>query len=82
MAADFCMSNPTPAFAPVAGAGAWGVRAGGWGARADGAESGARRRRRVVNKTEPSAEILDPADLIFANGSEKLKLYFMIGLPT
>jgi hypothetical protein len=29
-----------------------------------------------------NAEILDKADLIFANGIENLKLYFMIGLPT
>jgi len=38
--------------------------------------------RRVINKTVTNDEILDRADLIFRNGIENLKLYFMIGLPT
>ncbi|HTI36721.1 MAG TPA: radical SAM protein [Vicinamibacterales bacterium] len=45
-------------------------------------ETGSDRLRRVINKTVTNAEILDKADLIFANGIENLKLYFMIGLPT
>jgi radical SAM superfamily enzyme YgiQ (UPF0313 family) len=45
-------------------------------------ETGSDRLRRVVNKTVTNAEILDAAELIFANGIESLKLYYMIGLPT
>ena len=45
-------------------------------------ETGSDRLRRVINKTVTNDEILDRADLIFANGIENLKLYFMIGLPT
>jgi radical SAM superfamily enzyme YgiQ (UPF0313 family) len=36
----------------------------------------------VINKTVTNAEILDRVDVIFGNGIENLKLYFMIGLPT
>jgi radical SAM superfamily enzyme YgiQ (UPF0313 family) len=45
-------------------------------------ETGSDRLRRVINKTVTNDEILDRAELIFANGVENLKLYFMIGLPT
>ena len=45
-------------------------------------ETGSDRLRRVINKTVTNAEILDKAELIFANGIENLKLYFMLGLPT
>jgi len=45
-------------------------------------ETGSDRLRRVINKTMTNDEILDRADLIFRNGIENLKLYFMIGLPT
>ncbi len=45
-------------------------------------ETGSDRLRRVINKTVTNEEILAAADLIFANGIENLKLYFMIGLPT
>ena len=45
-------------------------------------EAGSDRMRRVINKTVTNDEILDRADLIFRNGIENLKLYFMIGLPT
>jgi radical SAM superfamily enzyme YgiQ (UPF0313 family) len=45
-------------------------------------EAGSDRMRRVINKTVTSDEILDRADLIFRNGMENLKLYYMIGLPT
>jgi radical SAM superfamily enzyme YgiQ (UPF0313 family) len=45
-------------------------------------ETGSDRLRRVINKTVTNDEILDRADLIFRNGIENLKLYFMIGLPT
>jgi radical SAM superfamily enzyme YgiQ (UPF0313 family) len=45
-------------------------------------ETGSDRLRRVINKTMTNADILERADLIFAEGIENLKLYFMIGLPT
>jgi radical SAM superfamily enzyme YgiQ (UPF0313 family) len=45
-------------------------------------ETGSDRLRRVINKTVTNAEIAEKADLIFANGIENLKLYYMIGLPT
>src|SRR5258708_10554364 len=45
-------------------------------------ETGSDRLRRVINKTVTNDEILDRADLIFANDIENLKLYYMIGLPT
>lgn len=45
-------------------------------------ETGSDRLRRVINKTVTNEEIIDRAELIFANGIENLKLYFMIGLPT
>jgi radical SAM superfamily enzyme YgiQ (UPF0313 family) len=45
-------------------------------------ETGSDRLRRVINKTVTNDEILDRTELIFANGIENLKLYYMIGLPT
>ncbi len=45
-------------------------------------ETGSDRLRRVINKTVTNAEILERAEVIFANGVENLKLYYMIGLPT
>jgi radical SAM superfamily enzyme YgiQ (UPF0313 family) len=45
-------------------------------------ETGSDRLRRVINKTITNDEILSAAEMIFANGIENLKLYFMIGLPT
>jgi radical SAM superfamily enzyme YgiQ (UPF0313 family) len=45
-------------------------------------ETGSDRLRRVINKTVTNAEILAATELIFANGIENLKLYYMIGLPT
>ncbi|HMF96766.1 MAG TPA: radical SAM protein [Vicinamibacterales bacterium] len=45
-------------------------------------ETGSDRLRRVINKTVTNDEIVDSAELIFANGIESLKLYYMIGLPT
>ena len=45
-------------------------------------ETGSDRLRRVINKTVTNAEILAATDLIFANGIDNLKLYYMIGLPT
>jgi len=45
-------------------------------------ETGSDRLRRVINKTVTNDEILAATELIFANGIENLKLYYMIGLPT
>jgi radical SAM superfamily enzyme YgiQ (UPF0313 family) len=45
-------------------------------------EAGSDRLRRVINKTVTNEEILERADVIFRNGIENLKLYYMIGLPT
>ncbi len=45
-------------------------------------EAGSDRMRRVINKTVTTDEILERADVIFRNGIENLKLYYMIGLPT
>jgi radical SAM superfamily enzyme YgiQ (UPF0313 family) len=45
-------------------------------------ETGSDRLRRVINKTVTNDEILERAEVIFANGIENLKLYYMIGLPT
>jgi radical SAM superfamily enzyme YgiQ (UPF0313 family) len=45
-------------------------------------ETGSDRLRRVINKTVTNDEIVAAAELIFANGIDNLKLYYMIGLPT
>ncbi|MDQ3070421.1 MAG: radical SAM protein [Acidobacteriota bacterium] len=45
-------------------------------------ETGSDRLRRVINKTVTNDEIMAAAEMIFAEGIENLKLYFMIGLPT
>ena len=45
-------------------------------------ETGSDRLRRVINKTVTNEEILSSTELIFENGIENLKLYYMIGLPT
>jgi radical SAM superfamily enzyme YgiQ (UPF0313 family) len=45
-------------------------------------ETGSDRLRRVINKTITNDEILNAAEMIFSNGFENLKLYYMIGLPT
>ncbi len=45
-------------------------------------EAGTDRLRRVINKNIREEEILAAAAAAFSNGWQKLKLYFMIGLPT
>jgi radical SAM superfamily enzyme YgiQ (UPF0313 family) len=45
-------------------------------------ETGSDRLRRVINKTVTNDEILAATDVIFGNGIDNLKLYYMIGLPT
>jgi radical SAM superfamily enzyme YgiQ (UPF0313 family) len=58
------------------------LRAGGERSITIAPETGSDRLRRVINKTVTNEQILERAELIFANGFENLKLYFMIGLPT
>ncbi len=45
-------------------------------------EAGTQRMRDVINKGIDEEEILNGAKLAFENGYGKLKLYFMMGLPT
>jgi radical SAM family uncharacterized protein/radical SAM-linked protein len=45
-------------------------------------EAGTQRLRDVVNKNESEAGILETVDVAFASGWNRIKLYFMIGLPT
>jgi radical SAM superfamily enzyme YgiQ (UPF0313 family) len=44
-------------------------------------EAGSERMRKVINKNLSESEILDAAELMVGEGVEKLKLYFMLGLP-
>jgi radical SAM superfamily enzyme YgiQ (UPF0313 family) len=44
-------------------------------------EAGSERMRKVINKNLTETEILDAAELMVGEGIEKLKLYFMVGLP-
>jgi len=45
-------------------------------------EAGTQRLRDVINKNETEEHILDTADVAFASAWGRIKLYFMIGLPT
>ncbi len=45
-------------------------------------EAGTQRMRDVVNKNITEADILTSADRAFTRGWKRMKLYFMIGLPT
>ncbi len=45
-------------------------------------ETGSDRLRRVINKTVTNEEILKRTDLVFAEGFDNLKLYYMVGIPT
>lgn len=45
-------------------------------------EAGTERLRRVINKRVSDADLLNAATTAFNAGWQKLKLYFMIGLPT
>ncbi len=44
-------------------------------------EAGTERLRKAVNKDMRDEELLRSADWIYGNGWQKLKLYFMVGLP-
>ncbi len=45
-------------------------------------EAGTQRLRDVINKNVTDAQLLQTAERVFARGYERLKLYFIIGLPT
>ncbi|MDB9787173.1 TIGR03960 family B12-binding radical SAM protein, partial [Bacteriovoracaceae bacterium] len=45
-------------------------------------EAGSDRMREVINKNISETDILETADRVFSRGWSKMKLYFMIGLPT
>jgi radical SAM family uncharacterized protein/radical SAM-linked protein len=45
-------------------------------------EAGTQRMRDVVNKNVTEAQLLETAERVFTRGFDKMKLYFMIGLPT
>ncbi len=45
-------------------------------------EAGSQRMRDVVNKNVTDAQLMETAERVFSRGWAKMKLYFMIGLPT
>ena len=45
-------------------------------------EAGTERLRRVINKKITEDDIIETSRLLFSEGMEKLRLYFMAGLPT
>jgi radical SAM family uncharacterized protein/radical SAM-linked protein len=45
-------------------------------------EAGSERMRRVINKHIKNQDLREAAENAFKNGWQKLKLYFMVGLPT
>jgi len=45
-------------------------------------EAGTERLRNVINKNITERDILETAKLILSSGVERLRLYFMVGLPT
>jgi radical SAM family uncharacterized protein/radical SAM-linked protein len=45
-------------------------------------EAGSQRMRDVINKNVTEAQLMQTAERVFGRGWSKIKLYFMIGLPT
>jgi len=45
-------------------------------------EAGTQRMRDVINKNVTEAQLMETAERVFSRGWTKMKLYFMIGLPT
>ena len=45
-------------------------------------EAGTQRMRDVINKNVTEEQLLETAERVFAKGWDRMKLYFMIGLPT
>lgn len=45
-------------------------------------EAGTERMRAVVNKNVTEAQLMETAERVFARGWQRMKLYFMVGLPS
>jgi radical SAM family uncharacterized protein/radical SAM-linked protein len=45
-------------------------------------EAGTQRMRDLINKNVTEADIIESAERVFSRGHQRMKLYFMIGLPT
>ncbi len=45
-------------------------------------EAGSQRMRDVINKNVTESQLMETAERVFSRGWSKMKLYFMIGLPT
>ena len=45
-------------------------------------EAGTQRMRDVINKNVTEEQLLETAERVFSRGWSRMKLYFMIGLPT
>jgi radical SAM family uncharacterized protein/radical SAM-linked protein len=45
-------------------------------------EAGTQRMRDVINKNVTEAQLLETAERVFSRGFDRMKLYFIIGLPT
>ncbi len=45
-------------------------------------EAGTQRMRDVINKNVTEAQLLETAERVFSRGFDKMKLYFILGLPT
>jgi len=45
-------------------------------------EAGTQRMRDVINKNVTEAQLLETAERVFSRGYDKMKLYFILGLPT
>jgi radical SAM superfamily enzyme YgiQ (UPF0313 family) len=58
------------------------LRLSGYKSVAIAPEAGSERLRRVINKGLSEEDILRGAEALAVSGAERLKLYFMIGLPT
>lgn len=58
------------------------LREGGYRTVTVAPEAGSERLRRVINKPYRDEEILEAVDMISEGGMERLKLYYMVGLPT
>ncbi|HEX9619661.1 MAG TPA: TIGR03960 family B12-binding radical SAM protein [Polyangiaceae bacterium] len=45
-------------------------------------EAGTQRMRDVINKNVTEAQLMETAERVFSRGYDRMKLYFMLGLPT
>ena len=58
------------------------LREGGYRTVTVAPEAGSERLRRVINKPYRDDEIMEAIDAVSESGMERLKLYYMVGLPT